>query len=174
MDVPVLSGRHLLDGHGVPDYPRTPDRNPLWFSDPTPPPHPSPQTLLLGLARESQRAENGQLSTWMRGAFGEKEWVTWRKGTEPCCPASQGAGGDADCAQIPYLSKVWAPDFAQLQSKNLLLSASSLTLGSQLGSLQNRQFVPGPHCSCSGHSVPRTSPSHLADHLSSSSPPQCF
>lgn len=43
---------------------------------------------------------------------------------------------------FPYLFEAWALDFAQLLSKHLSLSATSLTFGPQKGYRQNGKFWP--------------------------------
>lgn len=72
--------------------------------------------------------------------------------------------------EFPYLSELWAPDLAQQQTEDLLLSTPSLTLGPLLRCWQNGKFSPLLSAPWSGPCVPGTSPAQVPELLSSTPP----
>lgn len=96
----------------------------------------------------------------------DNEGVEERNGTPSPWEARSGAA--TQTLLRFYRFQVWTPDFAQLQSKNLSLSATSLTFGSQRGSLKNRKFSPVIIAQSNnilvGTSLPTSQKSQLSPH----------
>lgn len=131
---------------------------------------PSPRTpRRLGSVWRGHRGEQKMAlhveARCVRGGSGDPA-----KGTSPAPLGGKEPAAAPTVLEFPCLSEVWAPDLAQQQSEDLLLSAPSLILGPLLRSWQNGKFSPLLSAPWSGPCVLGTSAARVPEGLSSTPP----